>query len=67
MSEYSEAVLDWGLNQGPPVLEANTIPLGYRGGGKFTLKQSYQYNENVISRGVTKVETIDLSRLLQAL
>ena len=26
-------VLDWGLNPGPPALEASTIPLGYRGGG----------------------------------
>ena len=25
-------VLDWGLNLGPPVLEASTVPLGYRGG-----------------------------------
>ena len=28
-----DAVLDWGLNPGPPALEANTLPLGYRGGG----------------------------------
>ena len=27
-------MLDWGLNLGPPTLEASTIPLGYRGGGK---------------------------------
>ena len=27
-----DAVLDWGLNPGPPALEANTLPLGYRGG-----------------------------------
>ena len=26
--------LTWGLNLGPPALEANTLPLGYRGGGK---------------------------------
>ena len=26
-----DAVLDWGLNPGPPALEANTLPLGYRG------------------------------------
>ena len=25
--------LDWGLNAGPPALDASTIPLGYRGGG----------------------------------
>ena len=24
-----DAVLDWGLNPGPPALEASTIPLGY--------------------------------------
>ena len=29
-----DAVLDWGLNPGPPALEASTIPLGYRGGDK---------------------------------
>ena len=28
-----EAVLNWGLNQGPPALEASTLPLGDRGGG----------------------------------
>ena len=27
-------VLDWGLNPGPPVIEASTLPLGFRGGGK---------------------------------
>ena len=26
-------VLDWGLNPGPPALEASTLPRGYRGGG----------------------------------
>ena len=26
-------LVDWGLNPGPPALEASTIPLGYRGGG----------------------------------
>ena len=32
---YNDAVLEnvWGLNPGPPALEASTIPLGYRGGG----------------------------------
>ena len=29
-----DAVLDWGLNPGPPALEASTIPQGYRGVGK---------------------------------
>ena len=28
---WYDAVLDWGLNPGPPALEASTIPLGYRG------------------------------------
>ena len=27
------AVLDWGLNPGPPALDASTLPLDYRGGG----------------------------------
>ena len=30
---WYDAVLDWGLNPGAPTLEANTIPLDYRGGG----------------------------------
>ena len=30
-------VLDWGLNPGPPALEASTIPLGYRGGGSCVI------------------------------
>ena len=32
---WYDAVLDWGLNPGPPALEASTLPLGYRGGGVF--------------------------------
>ena len=32
-----DAVLDWGLNPGPPVLDANTLPIGYRGGGEYSL------------------------------
>ena len=31
---WYDAVLDWGLNPGPPALDASTLPLGYRGGGK---------------------------------
>ena len=31
---WYDAVLDWGLNPGPPALEASTLPLGYRGGGE---------------------------------
>ena len=30
---WYDAVLDWGLNPGPPALEASTLPLGYQGGG----------------------------------
>ena len=30
---WYDAVLDWGLNPGPPALKASTIPLGYQGGG----------------------------------
>ena len=29
---WYDAVLDWGLNPGPPTLEACTLPLGNRGG-----------------------------------
>ena len=32
---WYDAVLDWGLNPGPPALEASTLPLGYRGGGPW--------------------------------
>ena len=35
---WYDAVLDWGLNPGPPALKASTIPLGYRGGGDEILK-----------------------------
>ena len=38
LSLWYDAVLDWGLNPGPPVLEASTLPLGYRGGGVFETK-----------------------------
>ena len=34
MLSYTHCFFDWGLNLGPPALEASTIPLGYRGGGK---------------------------------
>ena len=30
---WFDAVLDWGLNPGPPALEASTLPPGYWGGG----------------------------------
>ena len=35
---WYDAALDWGLNPGPPALEAITMPLGYRGGGCCVLK-----------------------------
>ena len=36
-------VLDWGLNSGPPALEASTLPLGYRGDGEAsTLPLGYR-------------------------
>ena len=36
---WYNAVLDKGLNQGPPALEASTLPLGYRGGGGVFVKK----------------------------
>ena len=39
-------MLVWGLNPGPPALNASTIPLGYRGGGYFIMSftiNSYLY------------------------
>ena len=38
---WYDAVLDWGLNSGPPALKASTIPLGYRGGGMGQLKDPF--------------------------
>ena len=35
---------DWGLNPGPPALEASTIPLGYRGGGGSFDKSLHKNN-----------------------
>ena len=35
---WYDTVLVWGLNPGPPALEASTIPLGYLGGGHVYLK-----------------------------
>ena len=32
-----DAVLDWGLNLGPPALDTSTLPLGYRGGVNVAL------------------------------
>ena len=49
---WYDAVLDWGLNPGPPALEASTIPLGYRGSGfqmnpskVFFTKSKHTYSE----------------------
>ena len=42
-----EAVLDWGLNPGPPALEASTIPLGYRGGGVIIMNR-YRRNKDEV-------------------
>ena len=45
---WYDAVLDWGLNPGPPALEANTLPLGYQGGGKpGIVLMSYVYLPNI--------------------
>ena len=30
---WYDAILDWGLNPGPPALDTSTLPLGYLGGG----------------------------------
>ena len=40
------AVLDWGLNLGPPALEASSILLGYRGGGNHTIEE-FMFNEGM--------------------
>ena len=49
----NDAVHDWGLNPGPPALEASTIPLDYRGGGYFTVLFgiyifAYSYNKQLL-------------------
>ena len=38
---WYEAVLDWGLNPGPPALDASTLPLGYRGGSQNKQRPSW--------------------------
>ena len=51
-------VLDWGLNPGPPKLEASTLPLGYQGGGN-TLQCLYatcMYKRNIY--GIIKMDDI---------
>ena len=35
---FYNVVLDWGLDPGPPALEASTLPLGYRGYRTITVK-----------------------------
>ena len=55
-------VLDWGLNPGPPALEASTLPLGYRGGGfqdidskqKITQINNYYYTLQEAARSNNK-------------
>ena len=44
---WYDAVLDWALNQGPPALEARTLPLGYRGVVFFFVTS----HENTYSKG----------------
>ena len=49
-------VLDWGLNPGPPALDASTLPLGYREGGPWlgieprTSRTRSQYSTTRLSR-----------------
>ena len=38
---WYDAVLDWGLNPGPPALDASTLPLGYRGSGKNQCEEEH--------------------------
>ena len=38
-----DAVLDWGLNPGPPALNASTLPLGYQRGGRAVGLNSVVY------------------------
>ena len=47
-------VLDWGLNLGPPTLEASTIPLGYWGGGFDTdfVTVFWQFQGGLIEHGL---------------
>ena len=35
---WYDSVLNWGLNPGPPALEASTLTLGYRGGGNTSFE-----------------------------
>ena len=50
---WYDAVLDWGLNPGPPELEASTIPLGYRGG--LFMKDDFANRQEV---GHTETEAL---------
>ena len=48
MRLWYDAVLDWGLNPGPPALEASTLPLGSRGGSiQYDLIQSKIYDNKI--------------------
>ena len=44
---WYEAVLDWGLNPGPPALDASTLPLGYRGGSQKQTKTFLMKSFNI--------------------
>ena len=48
-SLWYDAVLDWGLNPGPPALEASTLPLGYRGGGTMGNHYTFIFKPNLYS------------------
>ena len=45
---WYDAVLDWGLNPGPPALEASTLPLGYRGSGTSDLKNGVLQQRSIV-------------------
>ena len=48
MRLWYDAVLDWGLNPGPPAVEASTLSLGYRGGSiQYDLIQSKIYDNKI--------------------
>ena len=38
---WYDAVLDWGLNPGPPALQTSTLPQGYRGGRCIKCMNTY--------------------------
>ena len=57
---WYDAVLDWGLNPGPPAFEASILPVGYQWGGNRDSKRGHFKKENyIISKKVmlTKLST----------